>query len=51
MNFFSQMFFNDINHGYGAVILKENPLWLFSFYMTVATSFYYYRTSLSADFL
>ena len=34
-------FFNDINHGYGAAILKENSLWLLPFYMVVATYFYY----------
>ena len=28
MNFFSEIFFNDINHGYRAAILKENSLWL-----------------------
>ena len=32
--------FNDINHGYGAAILKENSLWLLPFYMVVATYFY-----------
>ena len=32
--------FNDINHGHRAAILKKN-LWLFSFYMAVATYFYY----------
>ena len=41
MNVSSQMFFKDINHGYRAAILKENPLWLFPFYMTVANSCYY----------
>ena len=33
--------FNDINHGYRAAILKENPLRLLPFYMAVATSCYY----------
>ena len=33
---FSQIFFNDINHGYRAAIL-----WLLPFYVIVATSFYY----------
>ena len=33
----SQTFFNDINHGYRAAILKKNYLWLFPFYMVVAT--------------
>ena len=30
MNFRSQIFFNDINHGYRAAILKKNSLWLLS---------------------
>ena len=33
MNFPSQIFFNDINHGYRAAILKKNYLWLLPFYM------------------
>ena len=33
MNFPSQIFFNDINHGYRAAILKKNSLWLLPFYM------------------
>ena len=33
--------FNNINHGYRAVILKKNSLWLLPFYMVVATYFYY----------
>ena len=41
MNFPSQIFFNDINHGYRAAILKKNSLWLLPFYMVVATSFCY----------
>ena len=41
MNFPSQIFFNDINHGYRAAILKKNFLWLLPFYMVVATYFYY----------
>ena len=41
MNFPSQIFFNDINHGYRAAILKKNSLWLLPFYMVVATYFYY----------
>ena len=32
------MFFNDINHGYRAAILKKNLLRLLRFYMGVATS-------------
>ena len=38
MNFPSQIFFNDINHGYRAAILKKNSLWLLPLYMVVATS-------------
>ena len=41
MNFPSQIFFNDINHGYRAAILKKSSLWLFPFYMAVATYCYY----------
>ena len=41
MNFPSQIFFNDINHGYRAAIFKKNSLWLLPFYMVVATYFYY----------
>ena len=41
MNFPSQIFFNDINHGYRAAILKKNYLWLLPLYMVVATYFYY----------
>ena len=41
MNFPSPIFFNDINHGYRAAILKKNPVWLLPFYMVVATYFYY----------
>ena len=37
MNFPSQIFFNDINHGYKTVIMEKNSLWLFLFYMAVAT--------------
>ena len=33
MNFPSQIFFNYINHGYRAAILKKNSLWLLPFYM------------------
>ena len=40
MNFPSQIFFNDINHGYRAAILKKKFLWLLQFYMVVATYFY-----------
>ena len=41
MNFPSQIFFNDINHGYRAAILKKSSLWLLLFYMPVATYCYY----------
>ena len=41
MDFPSQIFFNDFNHGYRVVILKKNSLWLLPFYMVVATYFYY----------
>ena len=39
MNFASQIFFNDINNGYRAAILKKNSLWL-PFYMAVATYYH-----------
>ena len=42
MNFPSQIFFNDINHGYKTALLKKNYLWLLSVYMDV-TSYYYYE--------
>ena len=41
MNFPSQIFFNDINHGYRAAILKKSSLWLLPSYMAVATYCYY----------
>ena len=41
MNFPSQTFCNDINHGYRAAILKKSSLWLLPFYMAVATYSYY----------
>ena len=41
MNFLSQIFFNDINHGYRAAVLKKSYLWLLPFYMAVATYCYY----------
>ena len=41
MNFLSQIFVNDINHGYRAAILKKISLWLLSFYVAVATYCYY----------
>ena len=57
MNFTSQIFFSDINHGYGASILKKNCLWLLPFYMIVATDFCYekvhrtMRTAIVSNFL
>ena len=41
MNFPSQIFLKDINHGYRAAILKKRSLWLLPFYMVFATYFYY----------
>ena len=41
MNFPSQIFFNDINHGYKAALLKKNSLWVLSFYMDLASHCYY----------
>ena len=41
MNFPSQIFFNNINHGYRAAILKKTSLRLLLFYMVVATYCYY----------
>ena len=41
MNYPSQIFFNDINHGYRTALLKKDSLWLLPFYMVVATYFYY----------
>ena len=41
MNYPSQIFFNDINHGYRAALLKKDSLWLLPFYMVVSTYFYY----------
>ena len=38
MNFPSEMFFNNINGGYRAAILKKSSLWLLPFYMAVATN-------------
>ena len=35
--FHSQIFLNNISHGFRAGILKKNILWLLSFYMAVAT--------------
>ena len=36
MNSPSQIFFNDINHGYRAAILKKNSLWLLPPYVAEA---------------
>ena len=41
MNFPSQIFFNDTNHGYRTAILKKSFLWRLPFYMAVATYCYY----------
>ena len=41
MNFPSKVFFNDINHGYSAAILKKSSLWVLLSYMVVATYCYY----------
>ena len=43
MSFPSQIFFNDVNHGYSAAILKKKYLWLLPLYMVVATYFCYER--------
>ena len=41
MNFPSKIFFNNINHGYSAAILKKSSLWVLLSYMVVATYCYY----------
>ena len=41
MNCPSEIFFNDINHGYKASLLKKNSLWLLSVCMDVASYCYY----------
>ena len=41
MNFLSQIFSNDIDHDYRAVILMKRSLRLLPFYMAVATYYYY----------
>ena len=57
MNILSQIFFNDINHGYRAAVLKKKILWLLPFYMVVATYFYYkkvrrtMRTAIASNLL
>ena len=40
MNFPSKIFFNNINHGYSAAILKKSSLWVLLSYMVVATYCY-----------
>ena len=40
MNFPSQIFFNDINHGYRAAILKKSSLWVLPPHMVVSTYCY-----------
>ena len=57
MNFPSQIVFNDINHGYRAVMLKKSSLWLLLSYMAVASYCYYekvprtMRTAIVSDLL
>ena len=41
MNFLSQIFFNNFNHGYRAAILKKNFWWLPLFYIVLVTYLYY----------
>ena len=41
MNFPSQIFLTDINHGYRAAILKKSYFWLLPSYMVVATNCFY----------
>ena len=41
MNFPSQIYFNDFNHGYKAALLKKNFLWLLSVFVDVASYCYY----------
>ena len=41
MNFLSQIFFNNINQGYRAAMLKRSSLWLLPSYMAVVTPCYY----------
>ena len=41
LNFPSHIFFNNINHGYRAAILKKKYLWLLPLFMAVATYYYY----------
>ena len=39
--FLHRYFFNDINHGYRAAILKKSSLWVLPPYMVVSTYCYY----------
>ena len=51
MNFPSHIFFNDVNHGYRASLLRQRSLWLLLFYMAVDSYCYYEkvrRTMLTA---
>ena len=41
MNFSSQIFFNDVNHGCRVAILRKSALWLLPFYMDEAAYCYY----------
>ena len=41
IKFPSQIFFNDINHGYRTALLKKSSLWLLPSYMALATNCYY----------
>ena len=41
MNFPSQIFLNDINHGYKAALLKKRSMWLLPSYLAVTTYCYY----------
>ena len=50
MNFSSQIFFNSINHGYKAALLKKSSLWLLSIYMDM-TSYCYYEKGLRTNAL
>ena len=41
MNFPSQIFFNDINYGYRAALLKKSSLWLLPFNMAMVSYCFY----------
>ena len=57
MNFASQIFLNDISHGYRVAIIKKNYLWLLPFHMAVAIYFCYekvhktMRTAIASNLL